>query len=83
VASALDGSRFEYVFPDWTSGPFGEDIPLPWLSYDATIQKYKKIFREYRWFGDNVSLPKRAVRKLSKLGLGYAGPGWYDTHACL
>jgi len=87
----LDGSEMEYVFERQASGPFGEDIPQPWLSFDETLREYKRIFRLYALFGDNSLLMKMpipiqtAIKQSYKVCTGYRGPlpGWYDTHAAL
>jgi hypothetical protein len=49
---ALDGTEFEHWFEEHASGPFGEDVPGEWISRDDALNEYKKIFRRYRYFGD-------------------------------
>lgn len=86
---AIDGSPIEYTFMDCASGPFGEDIPQPWLSRTETIKLYEEIFARYRMFGDRSAysrLPRVAKGVIStayKAATGYRGPlpGWFDTHA--
>jgi FkbM family methyltransferase len=86
-----DGSEFSFCFPEDTSGPFGEEIPQPWISLSETFREYDTIFRRYRWFGDasaarRLPFPVRAVlEKGYKLSSGYRGalPGWHDVHASL
>lgn len=91
---ALDGSDMEYAFAHDASGPFGEDIPQPWLSHDETLQEYKAIFRRYRIFGDNSifdRLPddevsrqvRRRIERSYRALTGHKGPlaGWHDIHA--
>jgi FkbM family methyltransferase len=88
---ARNGGTFEYVFEPDSSGPFGEDLPGPWLTYDEAIALYKIIFLRYRYFGDHglfKKMPKsvqRLIRVLYRLASGYRGPlpGWFDTHASL
>ena len=79
---SLDGREIEHVFEPDASGPFGEDLEQPWLSLDEVLHEYRRIFRRYRWVGDNVSVPRRILRRLLWVGLGYQ-VGWYDTHASL
>jgi FkbM family methyltransferase len=87
----LDGSRFSFCFPKETSGPFGEEIPQPWISLSETFREYDAIFLRYRRFGDGSPLrrlPFRVRRLLEegyKLFSGYRGalPGWHDVHASL
>ena len=90
-ARTVDGQEFEHVFGAHSSGPFGDDLPGPWLNHDETVDVYRSVFRRYKYFGD-YSLVRRMPGKLRKLvdGLycastGYIGPlpGWFDTHASL
>ncbi len=89
--STLDGRQFEYVFGSHASGPFGDDLPPPWLTYDEAIEEYKAIFRRYKYFGDYGRIRKfpvkaqKAIRKLYRTITGHKGPlpGWFDTHAKL
>jgi FkbM family methyltransferase len=89
--NTLDGRRFEHTFEECSSGTFGEDIPQPWLTLNATEKAYENIFTRYRYFGDRSTytrLPKIAKGVIStayKLFTGHRGPlpGWYDTHASL
>jgi FkbM family methyltransferase len=88
---SLDGSVFPYTFLQDASGPFGEDIPQPWISLPDALKEYNAIFRRYRYFGDNTlfdRLPSSLRRLIEigyKLGSDYRGalPGWHDTHASL
>ncbi len=88
---AIDGSPVEYTFKECASGPFGEDIPQPWLSRTEAIKLYEGIFARYRMFGDRTTyyrLPRVAKGVIStayKAATGYRGPlpGWFDTHASL
>ena len=89
----LDGKELEHVFEQDTSGPFGEDIPQPWLGFEDTLREYEGIFRRYRRFGENYSFSssrcplrfKKAIRGSYRICTGYWGPlpGWYDIHASL
>jgi FkbM family methyltransferase len=89
--NTLDGGPFEHTFEECSSGPFGEDIPQPWLTMAAIEKDYENIFTRYHYFGDRSTytrLPKIAKGVIStayKLFTGHRGPlpGWYDTHASL
>jgi FkbM family methyltransferase len=89
--TTLDGRVLEYVFEPHASGPFGEDIAQPWLSFDDTRKAYESIFQRYRYHGDNSLIKKmpKPIRKILRaayrLWTGYRGPlpGWHDTHASL
>lgn len=87
---ALDGSKVVHVFESGASGPFGEDLSGQWLDFDGIIRRYRSIFRDYRYFGDDAFLAKFPVlalpfKAIYKLCTGQRGslPGWYDTHASL
>jgi len=87
---SLDGAEFEYVFEENATGPFGEDIPQPWLTFDEVVEEYERIFTRYRHFGDNSefnNMPwylQEVITTLYSRG-AYRGPlpGWHDTHATL
>jgi FkbM family methyltransferase len=88
VAKTLDGREFEYTFGRDASGPFGNDISQPWVTFDNALRDYKIIFRRYRLFGDHSLFPyriRRCIELLYKWKTGYRGglPGWFDTHASL
>jgi FkbM family methyltransferase len=88
---ALDGQAFDYVFAYNTSGPFGEDLPTPWLTYAEALREYDAVFQRYKYFGDYsfvAKMPRTAqkiARTLYRIGTGHRGPlpGWFDTHASL
>jgi FkbM family methyltransferase len=80
-----DGDIEEHIFQEGASGLFGLDLPNEWLNKDEIIYKYKKIFLEYKLFGDysylhKFRIGKLIIRLLQKL-LNRPVPGWYDTHA--
>jgi hypothetical protein len=87
----IDGRPLEYVFGPHAPGPFGDDLPPPWLTYDDALDQYKTVFRRYKLFGDYSrvrEMPEKAqkvIRKLYRMRTGYKGPlpGWFDTHASL
>jgi FkbM family methyltransferase len=87
----LDGREFDYVFAYNTSGPFGDDLPMPWLTHAETLKEYRSVFRRYKYFGDYSLVGKmpriaqKIARTLYRIGTGHRGPlpGWFDTHASL
>jgi FkbM family methyltransferase len=89
--NTLEGRPFEYVFESHASGPFGNDLPPPWLTYDETLEQYKIIFRRYKYFGDYSVFRKMpgnvqsVIHTLYRMSTGYEDPlpGWFDTHASL
>jgi seryl-tRNA synthetase len=65
------------------SGAFGEEAPGEWLTERQAILRYRRVFVQYRLFGDsgwltsrNLQLPLlwRLVRYLPRAD-------WFDTHA--
>jgi FkbM family methyltransferase len=79
---AREGQFVDYKFPYGSSGMFGEEAPGEWISGDLTVERYRKIVRVQRLFGD-----KGWVRRLP-LGhklINFIQPdvSWYDTHARL
>jgi len=91
TTTTRDGRAITHRFETHASGPFGDDIPQPWLDFDETLREYEHIFVLYRRFGDASivkKLPgpiKKIVRKGYAIWTGHHGPlpGWYDTHASL
>ena len=83
----IHGREFTFVFEKHASGPFGEDLRQSWLSAEACMSAYKKIFKLYRAFGDESLFRKvpggLRLRKLLEILWGHPLPGWYDTHAAL
>jgi hypothetical protein len=87
ATTTIRGNPLDYVFDDYSSGPFGDDLPGRWLSHGECIQKYYRIFRLYRIFGDHsvlYGLPggRQLTRLLARV-VRRPLPGWYDTHASL
>jgi FkbM family methyltransferase len=58
ATTTLCGGPLYYVFGDSASGPFGDDLPGAWLSYDQCLRDYRRIFIRYRLFGDNAILSR-------------------------
>jgi len=87
ATTTLGGVPLYYVFGDSASGPFGDDLPGAWLSYDQCLGEYQKIFSHYRLFGDNAALSRlpggKEITRLLGWMRGKPMVGWYDTHAKL
>ena len=79
----LNGEYLRYRFEKHSSGPFGEQLPGPWLDRDQAIERYRRIFTRYRLIGDRSALVRYArlvtkpAEKIFRLGI----PGWHDLHA--
>lgn len=84
TATGRDGRTLSYRFESGSSGPFGLNVG-PWTTRDQALTRYRKIFRQYRCFGDGSLVQRsRATRKLRDRWAKLRGttlPGWYDTHA--
>ena len=85
--NSSEGTYVDQTFVKGMSGPFGSDLGSNWLSKQDAVDAYKKIFKSYKYFGDNSVLIKFPLAKyilftVSKL-VGKPLPGWYDTHAQL
>jgi FkbM family methyltransferase len=79
---ARDGRMITHAFERGSSGPFGEDLPGPWLSERGCRLAYLGFFARY-WISGHKSFFRRkgrtgARRKLDSL-IGLAG--WHDLHA--
>jgi FkbM family methyltransferase len=85
------GASLNYRFEDGASGPFGGDLPVPYRTREEAVETYRRIFQQYRAYGDGSALRKsalgrlqlRLMRRLSCIVLRRPLPGWYDTHAAL
>ncbi len=82
---AREKQRVGQHFPEGASGLFGRDLPGRWVCANVLKQRYRRIFVEYRLFGDFGIFSGfwlgRALRKILKTVLRRPLPGWYDTHA--
>ena len=82
-----EGKSIQFEFQPGSSGLFGQDLGDEWLSKDEAIDRYKKIFKLYKWFGDSSIFSKIYLLRVSKAILQRIIrkplPGWYDTHARL
>ena len=84
--SSSEGLTTEHVFARGASGLFGKDLPEQWKTLDQIRDQYKKIFVDYRIWGEDFGLaqkffPLKVVRKGISILLDRRFPGWYDTHA--
>ena len=82
-----EGNYISYSFPEGSTGPFGADLGSDWIGRDEALKIYKKIFRQYKLFGDG-SLLAPILRDHDQLRYYFKKilrqpsiPGWYDTHA--
>jgi FkbM family methyltransferase len=79
------GDELRIRFPEGSSGPFGEDVAEAWVDRTDALDRYARIFRRYKRFGDGSLMgrtrPGRVVRQTLSSLLGQPLPGWYDTHA--
>lgn len=82
---AVDGTPFTFRFAPGSSGPFGEDLRVPWMSRAKARKAYEAVFESYRRFGDATAwqqfLPLKALTKVYTRLTDRGLPGWYDTHA--
>jgi FkbM family methyltransferase len=79
---AREGNYVDHSFEHGASGLFGEEAPGRWLTEVEAIEKYRKIFRLYRVFGDDGVFTRWSFSRRWVYRAGLA-PGWYDTHAAL
>lgn len=64
------GALLDYTFEEHSSGPFGEDLDLPWVEIDECKKQADKIKRLRDFW--KTAAPKEHIF-----------PAWYDTHARL
>jgi FkbM family methyltransferase len=77
----LEGNYADRRFTLASSGLFGEEAPGEWLGADAAIERYRKIFKQYRLRGDSGLLSRGPLGSVVMKAV--RSPGWYDTHAAL
>jgi len=80
---AREGRHVEHRFLRGASGAFGEEAPGKWLSERQAIRRYRRIFLQYRLFGDAGWFTERTLRRsvLWRLIKYLPKSDWYDTHA--
>jgi FkbM family methyltransferase len=79
-----EGEFVPVRFDTLMSGPFGEETPGPWLSFDKAWRHYRGILVEQRMFGISGLLgttPLARVYSGMRRRLLGAPVGWYDLHA--
>jgi FkbM family methyltransferase len=74
---AREGRFVKHDFPLGASGPFGHDLPGPWVTFDEALDE-RRAFRD-RIRALEQSAGGDATRALELRG--EAGLGWYDMHA--
>ena len=80
-----EGRYVAQTFVHGSSGTFGDEAPGEWLSEKQAILKYRRIFVEYRVFGndgvfDHFNWERRFIWRLKQF---LPQRVWYDTHAAL
>lgn len=78
---AREGTYVSQRFSLYSSGLFGEEAPGEWMSADAAIDRYRRIFKRYEFRGDDGKLSRLPMGRLLMRFMHQAG--WYDTHASL
>ncbi|MDP2354911.1 MAG: FkbM family methyltransferase [Beijerinckiaceae bacterium] len=79
------GGAFKYKFEKHCSGAFGPHLKASWMNKEETLHAYEKVFRSYRWCGDETLIGRfgRPITKPLERLLGVGLPGWHDLHARL
>jgi len=85
--NSVEGRYVDYSFKPGSTGPFGSDLGPNWLSKEEALATYKRIFRDYKYFGDHsffraMPFGRYFLAALSRI-VGRPLPGWYDTHASM
>lgn len=77
-----DGSTIPYCFKNYSSGPFGEDLPGPWLDRQEALRRYRRILPALVAAHAFDQLPKGTeIRYLAASLVDRPLPGWFDLHA--
>jgi FkbM family methyltransferase len=78
-----EGSPIQYQYEQDSSGPFGDDTPGEWPTYEMAYELAKKLnwqFKAYSRFSNTPSIFVKAARMFK--GIGKNDPqSWYDLHA--
>jgi len=85
--NSTEGKAIKFSFKTGSSGLFGNDLNVKWLTKNEAINRYKFIFKLYKIFGDrsiftkiySLKIMKSILQRIIRKPL----PGWYDTHAKL
>ena len=79
-----EGQTIEHEFPSGASGLFGSELPGKWMSFDQTLNRYRKIYRQVAMFGGHTGKYRNIKNRYAHAVLTRLFPlsrGWYDTHA--
>ena len=84
-APAREGGYVQHRFVRGSTGAFGEEAPGAWLSERQALGRYRRIFLNYRLFGDDGWFTERSLRLplVWRLIKHLPRCDWYDTHAAL
>ena len=79
-----EGQAIEHEFPFRASGLFGSELPGKWMSFDQTLNRYRKIYRQVAMLGAHTGKYRNIKNRYANVVLTRLFPlghGWYDTHA--
>ena len=79
-----EGQTIEHEFPSGASGLFGSELPGKWMSFDQTLNRYRKIYRQVAMLGGFTGRYRNIKNRYANAILTRLFPlgrGWYDTHA--
>ena len=79
-----EGQTIEHEFPFGASGLFGSELPGEWMSFDQTLNRYRKIYRQVAMLGGFTGKYRNIKNRYANAVLTRLFPlgrGWYDTHA--
>jgi FkbM family methyltransferase len=77
-----DGSPIPYCFKMHSSGPFGEDLAVPWLDKREALRRYRRTLAALIAAHAVDHLPKGTeIRYVVAALVGRPLPGWFDVHA--
>lgn len=78
-----EGEYVQHRFMRGSSGAFGDEAPGEWLSEREALARYRRIFLQYRLFGDSGWFTERNLRLplFWRLSRYLPKSDWYDTHA--
>jgi FkbM family methyltransferase len=82
---AREGNDVAYQFVLGHTGPFGNDLPGPWLTHEAVLRQCASIRNQFRTGSVLRRLaPTKGLRRAADQALAGALPAtqtWYDIHA--
>lgn len=83
---AREGKYVDYQFREHCSGPFGEETPGEWLTFEQVFKHVPWLIHQYSLWGDSGRFgqtPLRRVHRIASRLVGREPIGWYDFHAKL